>query len=42
VDKERSEGASNTWIDEEEGDVVCVMGLEENRSLGAVIIQSNN
>jgi len=35
VDKERREGASNrkTWIDEEEGVVVCVVGLEENRSL---------
>jgi len=43
VDKERREGASNrkTWIDEEEGDVVCVVGLEGNRSL-AVIVQSNN
>ena len=39
-DKERREGASNhkTWIDEE-GDVVCVVGLEGNRSLWAVIIQ---
>ena len=29
MDKERREGASNrkTWIDEEEGDVVCVMGI---------------
>jgi len=33
VDKERREGASKTWIDEEEGDVVCVVGLERNRSL---------
>jgi len=35
ADKERREGASNrkTWIDEEEGDVVCVVGLEGNRSL---------
>jgi len=35
VEKERREGASNrkTWIDEEEGDVVYVMGLEGNRSL---------
>jgi len=35
MDKERREGASNhkTWIDEEEGDVVCVVGLEGNRSL---------
>jgi len=35
VDKERREGASNrkTWIDEEEDDVVCVVGLEGNRSL---------
>jgi len=35
VDKERREDASNrkTWIDEEEGDVVCVVGLKGNRSL---------
>ena len=39
VDKERREGASNhkTWIDKEESDVVCVVGLEGNRSLWAVI-----
>ena len=29
------------WIDEEEGDV-RVVGLEGNRSLRAVIVQSNN
>jgi len=35
VDKKRRESANNrkTWIDEEEGDVVCVVGLEGNRSL---------
>jgi len=35
VAKERREGASNrrTWIDEKEGDVVCMVGLEGNRSL---------
>jgi len=35
MDKERREGASNhkIWIDEEESDVVCVVGLEGNRSL---------
>jgi len=29
VDKEKREGASNrkTWIDEEEGDVVCVVRI---------------
>jgi len=33
--KEKREGASNrkTWIDEEEGCCVCVVGLEGNRSL---------
>jgi len=44
VDKERREGASNrkTWIDEEEGDVVCVVGLEGNHSTMSCYRQSNN
>jgi len=34
-DKEKRKGASNRkiWIDEEEGDVMCMVGLEGNRSL---------
>ena len=35
VDKGKGEGTSNrkTWIDDEESDAVCVVGLEGNRSL---------
>ena len=42
--KGRREDTSNrkTWIDDEEGDVVYVLGLEGNRALVAVIARSNN